>query len=298
MNDNDWLILKVLSETGTLTKASNLLFISQPALTYRLHCIEKEFNIKIFERHPKGISITPQGELLIQYAKDMLINLQQLKHSLHKSNIPLEGNLRLGISTIFAKTKLAPLLTQYKKLYPHVKLFLKTGSSVSLLPGLLETNQIDIAIMRNDNFQWDETFFTISEEPWYLIYSHPIEFNKLVNIPFILNETAVKTKSYDIFLRWWSEIFSLPMPTPIWVNTIDAVIQFVNSNLGWSIVPKTYLPKHIHLYSLPLYMNKKLLLHKTVMAYRTQSINFPAVAAFVELIKKHFLHKKDISQEV
>src|SRR5690625_5919121 len=81
MNENDCSILVVLDRERNMTKAASKLFISQPALTYRLRQIEKNFNIQIFEREKSGLIPTPEGELIVQYARD---NLQQLATTLEK----------------------------------------------------------------------------------------------------------------------------------------------------------------------------------------------------------------------
>ncbi len=61
-----------VSELGSISKASESLFISQPSLTNQIHEIEKEYNIKIFTRTNKGVSITSDGEVFLGYARQVL----------------------------------------------------------------------------------------------------------------------------------------------------------------------------------------------------------------------------------
>ena len=290
MDQQDWLMLKTLHETGSLTKAAESLFISQPALTYRLHGIEREFNIKIFHRSSKGIRLTDPGEHLVHYAERMLSELQDLRQSLSKKENRLDGTISLGVSTIFAKMKLAPLLKEYKRLYPHVKVSLKTGPSVSLLPALLAKDSIDLAILRHDHFAWQDEQYILWEEPWYLVSSEPINFKLLPAIPWILYETSTRTKTYELFQSWWRENLTVSPPEPVWVNTIEAALQMVSCGLGWCIVPRIFLNKNQHLYTTPLYLNNHMLLHKTLMAYKHKQLTNPAVCAFSELVKKAFPH--------
>lgn len=290
MDDTDWLILKTLNETGSLTKASASLFISQPALTYRLHCIEKEYHTKIFERRSKGVLLTPQGEHFVRYAEHMLVELEKLKTVLQTNEQPLEGTLRLGISTIFAKLKFAPILKQYKKQFPLVKISLKTGSSVLLLPELLKNNEIDLAILRHDFFDWPDEQYTILKEPWCLVSSRPLDLSELPGLPWIVYESATVTKAYTTFCLWWEKTFQTSPSVPIWVNTIEATIQLISSDLGWGIIPKIFLSKTQHLYSTPIYIDGKPLLHKTIMAYKKENAAQAPVNAFIDLVKKQFAH--------
>ncbi|MBU2699449.1 DNA-binding transcriptional LysR family regulator [Sporomusaceae bacterium BoRhaA] len=286
MNDKDWLILKTLNEAGNLTKAAEYLYVSQPALTYRLHCIEKEFGIKIFERYPRGISLTKNGEYLVRYAENMLIEQQKIKKILQNGELPVEGNLKLGISTVFAKFKFAPLLKQYKKRFSHVNISLKTGSSTLLLPYLLEKDEIDLAILRGD-LDWPEEKHIILEEPWCLVYPRPLEFKELPDIPWILDETSKITKADEQFHLWWKEQFGSPPPTPIWVNSIEASIQLISNELGWGIIPKIYLSKSNSLFASPLYFkNGTPLLRKTIMIYKKEVLKQSQIRTFVDLVMK------------
>ncbi|MBB2181736.1 LysR family transcriptional regulator [Lachnospiraceae bacterium MD1] len=61
-----------VAETGTITEASNQLFISQPSLTNAIHELEKEMNIVIFNRTNKGISLSKEGEGFLGYARQVL----------------------------------------------------------------------------------------------------------------------------------------------------------------------------------------------------------------------------------
>lgn len=287
MNDKDWLILKAINEIGNITKAAEQLYISQPALTYRLHSLEKEFGTKIFDRHPNGIFLTEKGEYLAQYAENMLQELQKTKNHLKHTGEPLNGNLRLGISTVFAKFKFAPLLKEYKKRFPHVNISIKTGSSTLVLPKLLEEGEIDVAILRGDFSEWPENKHVILEEPWCLIYPRPISLNELCNIPWILDDASATTKSDQQFYLWWQEYFAATPPTPIWVNSIEAVIQLVSYELGWGIVPKINLTKSSSLFSTPIFFkNGTPITRTTTMAYKHKALEQVQLKAFIDLVIK------------
>ena len=77
-------ILKI-AECGSMTKASKELYISQPSLTKIISSIEREYNIKIFERVKSGVVVTEAGKLFIEYSKDIIRNYDML-NSVFKSN--------------------------------------------------------------------------------------------------------------------------------------------------------------------------------------------------------------------
>ena len=61
-----------VAQTGTITEAAGKLYISQPSLTNAIHELEKEMNIKIFNRTNKGISVSKEGEEFLSYARQIL----------------------------------------------------------------------------------------------------------------------------------------------------------------------------------------------------------------------------------
>ena len=79
MNLQDWKLLTELHKSNSISQTSETLFISQPALTRRLKQIEEEFSATILIRSSKGVTFTPQGELLVQYSQKMLKDYENLK---------------------------------------------------------------------------------------------------------------------------------------------------------------------------------------------------------------------------
>jgi DNA-binding transcriptional LysR family regulator len=284
VDDKDWAMLKIIDEERNLTKSAERLFISQPALTYRLHSLEQEFGIRILNRYRNGVSFTPQGEYILQFSKEILEKLKRTKEYVQSMDTRIEGPLRLGVSSVFAKFKMAPILKEYKRRFPGVQLILKTGSSTSQLPEMLQQHDIDIAILRGD-FSWAENKHIILEEPFCIIASQPLELDQLPALPWIQYETAAISKTDHEYYGWWQEHFNAPLPPVTKVDSIEACIQLVSHGIGWTIMPKIHLGNHRSLFSRPVvWRNGRPMLRKTVMAYRTETLNWPAAKVFVDYV--------------
>ena len=67
-----------VSETGSINKASECLYVSQPSLTAAIKDVEHEFSITIFNRSSKGISLTSEGKEFIQYARQVYAQYENL----------------------------------------------------------------------------------------------------------------------------------------------------------------------------------------------------------------------------
>jgi DNA-binding transcriptional LysR family regulator len=102
VDDKDWRILKAIAEEKNLTKAAARLYITQPALTYRLKNIEEEFGAQIVLRIPSGVEFTPQGACLLAYADEMLQKFGSVKERIKNMVDKVQGSLRMGASSVLA----------------------------------------------------------------------------------------------------------------------------------------------------------------------------------------------------
>src|SRR5690625_560255 len=143
MEEKDCLILTTIYKEQNLGRAAKQLYLTPPALTYRIQKLESRFSIKIFTRTGNKLYFTPEGEQLVAYAKTSLRNLEYLKDSL----LGFKSTLRLGVSSIFALSRLPRILDVFFKTYPEIKTQLNTNFSESIF-NLLISGDIHVAIVR------------------------------------------------------------------------------------------------------------------------------------------------------
>ena len=102
-------IFKIIAEEGNLTRASQKLFISQPAVTKHIHNLEEELNLKLFERTQHGIALTKDGKDLYNQIKEPVNTLSSIKDTI--KNIT---NINIGIHINFSYDFYRVILTQLK----------------------------------------------------------------------------------------------------------------------------------------------------------------------------------------
>lgn len=289
MDNSDWIMLKTISEERSLTKTAERLYISQPSLTYRLNKLEKEFGVTILNRHSNGVSFTIPGEYILKYAEEMLERYKLLKNNIQDLKEPIWGTIQLGISSTFARFKIAPILKTYHNRFPDVKIVLKIGSSTLQLPDMLRDGVVDVIIQRGD-IDWPEKKHTLSVEPYGIISSQPIEINDLPSIPWIQDQSNLITKSDKVFYSWWDSHFSCPPPQNIIeVNSLEACIQLVSQGLGWTVLPKIHVSNQRSLFFHPLILPMgQPIIRKTIMAYKNESLEKPEVRMFVDYVLNEF----------
>jgi len=285
MDSRDWVLLKIIHEEGSLSKTAERLYTSQPSLTYRLNHLENEFGIKILNRRPNGVTFTPQGEAILKYFEEMMERLARVKADVLRLQNSVRGILKLGVSSVYARFKLASILKTYKELFPEVEIGLTTGSSTLQLPQMLRSNEVDLVIVRGD-LEWPENKHVILEEPYGIISAQPTRLDQLPDMPCILDDAAFLTKFNMLLESWWSERFPTPRPpSVIQVDSVEACIQLASHGMGWTIQPKIHLANRRSLFFHPLaWMDNRPFSQQTIMAYREKALEKPAVKLFVEYI--------------
>lgn len=278
MDDKDWRILKTIAEEKNITKAAMRLYISQPALSYRLKNIEEEVGAQVVARIPSGVEFTPQGEFLLAYANEMLQKYGQVKEQIRNMVGKVQGALRMGSSGVFAHYNLPMILKGFLTLYPDVEISLKTGLSFEVVR-MLERKEIAVAIVRGEH-EWNGEKFLISEESVCLVSRETIDFADLIAEPHIRYYTD--TTLQKMIDEWWRKNFDAPPRTTMEVNTMDTARQMVLHGLGWSILPNIGLARSYGLNIQPLYWpDGSPLIRKTWILCPAAALELQTVRAFL-----------------
>lgn len=136
----------------SFTKASQALFISQPAISKHVRQLEEEYRASLFERKGNAIALTEEGKILfdsLQKVKTLEKNLE-VELNTYRDPARIKGELKLGASTTVALYIVPPVLSKFRKKYPDTKLSLFNRNSESVLQALMN-HEIDLGIVEGPN---------------------------------------------------------------------------------------------------------------------------------------------------
>ena len=131
----------------SLLKASTALGITQPALTKGLLELEAQLQLRLFDRHSRGVRTTEAGLVFVQSARRILAELRRLDEELDLLSTPGGGILSIGALPVAAAGMLPGVLKRLKTKYPRLRLRLRQGRTEDLLP-LLATGEIELIVGR------------------------------------------------------------------------------------------------------------------------------------------------------
>ena len=284
MDEKDWIALKMLYEEKNISHTSERLYISQPALTYRLKNLEKEFQTTLFFKVKGGIEFTAEGAYLARYSDEMINHLQRTKD--HMSNLQgeVKGTLRLGVSSNFAQYKLPKILKSFSTRYPNVQFNVNTGWSTDIM-NQLDSSQVQLGILRG-NHDWYGKKQLLHKEKLCLISSEEVEMEKLPDLPFINYKTD--TSLDNLIKGWWHDRYSKPPFITMETDRQQTCKEMVKNGLGIAIVPEICLEPSDNLYNYELlYRSGDPVERNTWIMYSEDSLQLSTVKSFIEFLTDH-----------
>ena len=131
-----------LAKCGSLSAAARDLGITTPAVSKRLSLMETRIGVPLINRTTRRMSLTPEGEVLLEHARRILADLDDLDQILSKSKGAPKGLLRVNATLGFGRLQVAPVISRYVRQYPEVDVQLQLSATQ---PSLAD-DQFDVCI--------------------------------------------------------------------------------------------------------------------------------------------------------
>lgn len=169
--------IEIFAEHKNIRRASQALFMSQPAASKLLQEIESIFGAHLFERTAHGVKITPQGEVLLHWARKALGDMDAARSEINALRLGWEGRVRVGVFPVAASVLVPEAVAQLRRLRPGIQVELQEGLETTLLPQL-EKGRLDCVIGRATPLAGARglLYETLYEEPTVVVCAvdHPL----------------------------------------------------------------------------------------------------------------------------
>ncbi|OWJ79494.1 LysR family transcriptional regulator [Haematobacter genomosp. 1] len=120
MEINQLITLVHVAELGSISKAADRLNIVQPALSRQIRLLEEELGVPLFERHGRGVAITPAGQAAVDHALRVLAEIDSLRGAVEEGRSSFRGLVRIGATPTVAELMTVPLMVQIKNDHPEL----------------------------------------------------------------------------------------------------------------------------------------------------------------------------------
>ena len=191
-----------VAKQGNISAAAQNLFISQSAVSQSVKQLEEQLQVRLFSRSTRGVSLTSEGKLLLEYVSHALGLLQSGEEKIAASRQLLTGELIIGASDTVTKTYLLSRLEAFHKDYPDIRIRILNGTT-SMVLDYLHAGQVDIAFVSEAP---DETVYSVRHcvdthtifvaAPDYLEFDKVYTMEEIAALPLILLERKASSRVY------------------------------------------------------------------------------------------------------
>lgn len=295
MEDHKLRIFCAVAETKSFSKASEIIHLTQPAVSLQIQALEELYETKLFDRSSTTITLTPAGEILYKYAKEILSLYALAVKDIGELTGRVKGSISLGASTTIGNHVLPTVLAEFRKNYPKIKVRLFVGNTRRIVE-LLNAATIDLGIVEGDvtrqklkveRLLQDELIVIVSSDhPWSK--KRDISIFEVTKEPFIIREEGSGTR--QIIEKYLSKhgLGINDLKVVMMLGSTEGIKEAVESGIGISIISRWAARKENR------YGTLKLLSIKEERLYRDFSLISPknaimshAMTEFLDYIKRY-----------
>ncbi|MFS0575733.1 LysR family transcriptional regulator [Sporosarcina sp. 179-K 3D1 HS] len=234
----------VVGKSESFSKAAVDLSMTQPAVSQAIMQLERELDTRLFNRTPKGVTLTSDGSLLFEYANSALNLLDTGEKKILEIKNLMAGELKIGVGDTISKFFLLPYLEAFHTQYPNIKFKIANGTTAEII-AFLKSGDVEIGIC---NFPIDDPTLEFGPcieiqdtfvygEKYRKILSKPVDFEKLVKLPLIFLESNSNSRNYveDFLLSQ-----GIKIAPEFELGSHELLLEFAKINLGIACVTKEF----------------------------------------------------------
>lgn len=255
---------KVIAETKNFTEASNILSVTQPALSKAISKLEEELDVKLFQREGRNIKITKFGEAFLKYAKEALNEIERGKLKLKEMKNNNDMIISISSTNCIGATYIPFLISSFFNHNLKVKFNMDNQSTEEIIKGLKNGN-IDFGFISDiEDLDKDIESVLVKNEEYVLIVprnhrlanEEEVYLKDLKNEYFIAynNKSSDMSKSYSDLIGYTPKIYAEPshssilsglvaagagiaiiLNTPM-INTIKISVIKIKDDLGYKSI--------------------------------------------------------------
>lgn len=239
-----------VNKTRHFKKAAELCSISQSALSTGLHELEKQLGVQIFERDNKKVLVTPVGKKVLEQARNILLQVEELQHLAESSKEALSFPISIGVIPTIAPFLLPIILPAINQQYPEAEITIVEEQS-QVLVEMVQSGEIDTAILALPypceglltlEF-WQEDFYWITLNEDKHAGQKEISSNELSHSNLMLLKEGHCLKDHILDACKLPKDFS---KNSISATSLNTLVQMVIGKLGTTLIPEMAVDQLIH----------------------------------------------------
>jgi DNA-binding transcriptional LysR family regulator len=240
-------IFHAVAQAQSVSGGANRLMISQPAVSKQLRLMEKSIKAKLFDRHARGVHLTPAGLVLADYAKRIFNLLEDAERALDDLSSLKRGSLSVGAGPTVGVYLLPAALVRFRTEHPQVMLRAETEGPELLRQRLLDGG-IELAVTEaaidspelNSQVLLEDVLVPVVARGHSLIDKRSVSAEEFCRQPFIARQVQGRS-----LVERTLESRGLKVTPVLTVSSTEAIKQAVIAGLGVAMVSRLAIQMEI-----------------------------------------------------
>lgn len=223
------------------------LFTTQASISSRIAVLESELGVKLFLRDSRGVSLTPDGIKVLDYAEQMMVTMQGLKQSLETTSSKV-GRIRIGAMDTVIHTWLSPLVTELMDHFPLVEIELVADTALNL-SDQLQKGFLDLILQTDLLRQESVRSLELASHPMgWIVASHSIYNRDYASLAELAQERII---TYSKNSHPHQDVLSLMQahgvaaPRMNCVNSVSAITRLLRDGFGIGALPPVLVSEEL-----------------------------------------------------
>ena len=285
MRSTDLEFFMAVNQASSIAGAASMLNTVQSNVTSRIKRLENELGVALFERHSRGVKLTPAGEQLLPFAIEIGQLLREARLTVSASDAP-RGPLAIGAMETTTAFRLGGTLAAFASGYPDVDLTLRTGPTAELVEQVLH-QQLEGAFVcgpiahtrLRSKVAFVEELAVVSAADTKTLDAYTIEGK--ANIFVFRNGCSYRHRLEQLLARR-----GIAIARTMEYGSIDAMLACVSAGMGITLLPVDLLKSYSQTYSFSVIrLPEEEALVETVFVHRARAYTSAALTAFLSVVE-------------
>jgi LysR family transcriptional regulator, regulator for metE and metH len=280
--------IKAIHESGGLSKAADVLNITQSALSHQIKGLEDQVGLDLFVRRAKPLKLSPAGLKMLKLAERILPEISQLEEDFRAIHNGKSGRLHIAIECHACFEWLFPVLELFRRAWPDIDVDIRPGLAFDALPAL-QREEVDLVISSDpEKINGVEFSPLFDYEPLFVAASsHPLAQKPYVEAADFRDQTLITYPVDKTRLDVFTELLTPAKVEPLAIRQVEltaVILLLVASNRGVAVLSDWVLrdARYKHDY-ITRSLTKKGVTKRLYAATRIEDTSLPFMSHLIRL---------------
>lgn len=251
INFDLYYIFYTVANNGSISKAAENLYITQPAVTLQIKKLEEQLGISLFTRTKHGVKLTEEGQVLYDYVKKGIESIINGENALTNLKNLDSGIIRIGASTTVCRHVVMPYLEIFHEKYPNIEIQIVNNLTTNLLTELRNGN-LDMLVLnmpmqetkdlRIINVKEVQDIF-IGNKKYYELTKGETKLKNLSKYPLIFQKSPSNTRA---ILNNYLKDNNIELKPQLEVVSYNLIMDLVTAGFGIGYATKEFIETELN----------------------------------------------------